>query len=63
VLDDGSYELRVPYADDRELLMDVLKYGGDCTVVGPQALRARVEGELERASGNYRGEPTPPAGR
>ena len=63
VLDDGSYELRVPYADDRELLMDVLKYGGDCTVVGPQALRARVEGELERARGNYRGEPTPPAGR
>jgi hypothetical protein len=32
LLDGGDYELRVPYGpnDDRELIMDILKYGGDC---------------------------------
>jgi predicted DNA-binding transcriptional regulator YafY len=52
-LRDGSYELKVPYADDRELVMDILKYGGDCTVVGPKALRDRVAAELERARQLY----------
>ena len=51
---DGSYELRVPYADDRELVMDILKYGGDCTVVGPKVLRDRVVAEVERAREVYR---------
>ena len=55
LLDDGSYELRVPYADDRELIMDILKYGSDCQVVEPAALQARVAEELQRALGNYRG--------
>jgi predicted DNA-binding transcriptional regulator YafY len=34
-LDDGSYELRVPYADNRELIMDIMKYGSDCQVIEP----------------------------
>ncbi len=50
MLKDGSYELKVPYADDRELLMDVMKYGGDCKVVEPNALRKRVAAEFERAA-------------
>lgn len=50
LLKDGSYELKVPYADDRELLMDILKYGGDCKVVEPKALRERVAAEFERAA-------------
>jgi predicted DNA-binding transcriptional regulator YafY len=53
---DGSYELRLPYSDDRELIMDVLKYGADCVVVGPKALRERVVAELERARERYRNE-------
>jgi predicted DNA-binding transcriptional regulator YafY len=51
---DGSYELQVPYSDDRELLMDILKYGADCVVVGPKALRDRVAAEIERAGARYR---------
>ncbi|MDE3009323.1 MAG: YafY family transcriptional regulator [Pseudomonadota bacterium] len=54
---DGSYELKVPYSDDRELLMDILKYGGDCEVVSPKALRERVSSELDRARARY---PAPP---
>jgi predicted DNA-binding transcriptional regulator YafY len=53
LLDDGSYELRVPYADDRELIMDILKYGSDCQVVEPAALQARVAEELRRALARY----------
>jgi predicted DNA-binding transcriptional regulator YafY len=52
-LADGGFELKIPYADDRELLMDILKYGADCTVVSPASLRARVAGELERARSLY----------
>lgn len=48
-LEDGGYELRLPYADDRELMMDVLKHGGDCQVLAPPALRDRVQAELQRA--------------
>ena len=54
-LEDGRYELRVPYADDRELIMDIMKYGGDCTVVSPKVLRERVASELQRASDHYVG--------
>lgn len=50
---DGSYELRVPYADDRELIMDIMKYGADCEVIAPKALRERVTAELDRARGLY----------
>lgn len=53
LLKDGSYELKVPYADDRELIMDIMKYGGDCTVVKPQALVKRVSIEIERALSMY----------
>jgi predicted DNA-binding transcriptional regulator YafY len=50
---DGSFELRVPYSDDRELIMDILKYGGDCQVIAPPALMQRVAAELDRARGQY----------
>jgi predicted DNA-binding transcriptional regulator YafY len=46
VLEDGRYELQVPYADDRELLMDILKFGADCEVVAPLSLKQRVATEL-----------------
>jgi len=53
MLEDGSYELRVPYADDREILMDILKYGGDCRVLGPQSLIDRVKAEFARGLAHY----------
>ncbi len=52
-LDDGSYQLRLPYSDDPELIMDILKYGPDCEVVGPAGLRAKVVGLLKAAAGRY----------
>jgi predicted DNA-binding transcriptional regulator YafY len=51
---DGAYVLEVPYSDDRELLMDILKFGPDCKVLAPQALRTRVKEALAAALRDYR---------
>ena len=53
VLADGRYELKLPYAKDPELLMDILKFGADCTVVAPKELRARVAAEVRRMAEAY----------
>ncbi len=50
---DGSYLLEVPYADDRELLMDILKFGADVEVLAPSALRAKVRDKLKAAARRY----------
>jgi len=50
---DGSYVLEIPYANDRELLMEILKFGADVEVLGPASLRDRVSGALGEASRRY----------
>jgi predicted DNA-binding transcriptional regulator YafY len=54
VLDDGRYELRVPYANSAELEMDILRHGEHVEVVGPKALRAAVAERLMNAARHYR---------
>jgi predicted DNA-binding transcriptional regulator YafY len=41
-LEDGRYELKVPYSQSRELVMDILRYGPDAQVVSPQSLREEI---------------------
>lgn len=43
---EGYYLLELPYSDDRELVMDILRHGAEVEVVAPQTLRARVEEEV-----------------
>ncbi|MET0229469.1 MAG: YafY family protein [Rhodanobacteraceae bacterium] len=52
-LPDGRFELRVPYSNSRELLMDVLKYGPDAEVVSPVPLREEMKIMLQLALGAY----------
>ncbi len=52
-LEDGHYELRVPYRDARELIMDILRHGPDVEVVGPLSLRSEVQRQLIDAAGRY----------
>ncbi|MBP7624610.1 MAG: WYL domain-containing protein, partial [Xanthomonadales bacterium] len=52
-LDDGRYELRVPYSNARELLMDVLRYGPDAEIVAPVPLREEAKIQLQLAISNY----------
>jgi predicted DNA-binding transcriptional regulator YafY len=50
---DGSYELKVPFNDHRELVMDILKYGEDCMVISPPELLEKVREQLERGLQQY----------
>ena len=52
-LADGHYELKVPYAKSRELLMDVLKYGPDAEIIAPLPLREEMKNLLQLALGDY----------
>jgi len=47
------YELTVPYADERELVGEILRHGPDVEVVGPDSLVEVVRERLERAAGRY----------
>ena len=53
ILDDGSYELRIPYADPRELVMDVLKHGAEVKIIEPETLRLLVQQQLQQAWRQY----------
>ena len=52
-LEDGSYELQVPYSNPRELLMDVLRYGADARVIEPVSLRELAKSKLQLALAQY----------
>ena len=54
-LTDGRYELRIPYRDSRELVMDILRHGAEVEVLEPEALRTEVAGALRRALVQYGG--------
>lgn len=56
-LEDGSYLLEVPYADDRELLHDILRQGREVEVLSPASLRGKVEAELRAVMAVYLADP------
>ncbi len=52
-LPDGRYELVVPYVDDTELVMDLLRQGDEVEVLAPPELRAKVRQRLQAAAERY----------
>jgi len=58
----GRYELKLPYTDSRELVMNILKYGAEVEVLGPEALRTEVADALRAASAVYGPRPPGTAG-
>ena len=52
-LSDGSYELRIPYADETELVMDILKHGAAVEVIAPETLCKTIMQNLQQAQDNY----------
>ena len=52
-LTDGRYELRIPYREDKELIMDILRHGPAVEVISPEALRAEVGQRLREALTQY----------
>ena len=52
-LDDGRFEMRVPYADDNELVMDILRQGDEVQVTEPPELVRAVQTRLLAAAQQY----------
>jgi predicted DNA-binding transcriptional regulator YafY len=51
---DGSYTLRVPYADERELIGDILRFGAEVEVISPDGLRQKIREQGQRLARLYR---------
>jgi predicted DNA-binding transcriptional regulator YafY len=47
--------LEFDYAQDPELVMEILKHGSEVEVVSPASLRKRVKDELSKSLSNYQG--------
>ena len=52
-LENGTYELRVPYSDQTEILMDIMKYGSDVIVISPLQLIDAVRSNLKINLSHY----------
>jgi len=50
---DNSYKLQIPYQDERELVMDILKYGADVDVIKPESLRNKIREQSIRLHNLY----------
>lgn len=53
ILADGGLELRLPYADATELVMDIMRHGLAVRVVAPAALARQVAQKLREAAAQY----------
>ena len=52
-LPDGGWELRVPYREPTELILEILRHGDQVEVVEPAELRDQVAAILQRAAAIY----------
>ncbi len=52
-LQDGSLFLEVPYNNDIELIMDILRYGENITVLSPDSLKDKIKKVLLQMQANY----------
>ena len=52
-LPDGRYQLKLPYSNAKELLMDVLRYGADAQIMEPESLRMQAQTILQLALSAY----------
>lgn len=50
--DDGTYHLKVPYSDPRELCMEIMRHAPEVKVISPKSLRDQVKKQLTAALKN-----------
>jgi proteasome accessory factor C len=53
-LDNGSYELCIPFGDHRELLMDILRHGRNVEIIEPEFLKQAAIQEIQAMSEIYK---------
>lgn len=54
-LDDGGFEMQLPYVNETEIIMDVLRHGGQVRVIEPSSLAQAVRSQLRSALQNSAG--------
>jgi len=52
-LDENTFELRIPYNNPTELIMEICRYGPDVEVIEPPELRRRLANKLQAAAEQY----------
>jgi proteasome accessory factor C len=52
-MENGTYELRIPYNNSRELIMDILREGSNVIVMEPEALVEEVKSQLQGVIEQY----------
>lgn len=53
-LDDGRYQLQLPYNTDPEFIQDILKFGPEVEVIAPPDLRSKIIDKLQTTLNFYR---------
>lgn len=53
LLEDGSYQLNIPFSDKTEIIMDILRYGAGVEVLEPIVLRNEVRAALKDTLSKY----------
>lgn len=51
--EDGSYILKMPYSDERELILDIMKYGENVKVLKPDSLKLKIIEKHKKAYSQY----------
>ncbi|MCW9013280.1 MAG: WYL domain-containing protein [Gammaproteobacteria bacterium] len=52
-LENGKYQITIPYHNHTELIMDILKYGAEIKVIGPDELKRVVADEINKMQKHY----------
>lgn len=52
-LENGSYELQLPYHNPQELIMEILKHGPEVEVLNPSELRQAIRERLQQTLAQY----------
>ncbi len=52
-LSDGSIFLEIPFGNDTELIMDILRYGENITVLSPENLKNKIKAVIGNMQNNY----------
>jgi predicted DNA-binding transcriptional regulator YafY len=51
---EGYYILEIPYSDERELVLDIMRYGDEVKVLRPTSLQELVKSKLKKALKQYK---------
>jgi len=52
--EEGTYILRIPYHESRELIMDIMRWGSEAEILKPESLRNEIKNEIKNSFKKYK---------